>query len=109
MIPLPVLPTVDGIGFNVLFGDEKEADRWMEQKKEREEFLCSLIKNTIALHIADPNNASRFFIVSPGIRGKKYSLSMFSNNEAIGDWQRDNPKDFIKVIPDDFVLVDMIA
>ena len=39
MIPLPVLPTVDGIGFDVLFGDEKEADRWMEQKKEREERL----------------------------------------------------------------------
>lgn len=109
MKEIPMLPTIDGIAANELFGDKAKAEKWWKQKKIRENAICNLIENSTALQIADPENQERFYIVSPGIRGKKYALSFFDERGAVGDLQRDDPRDFLREIPNHYVLVDRIA
>lgn len=109
MNKIPILPTIDGSAAERLFGDKEKAEKWWKQKKTRENAICDLIRNTIALQIADPNNKERFIIISPGIRGKKYSLSFFDERGAVSDLQRDDLKILSRVIPDYYILVDMIV
>lgn len=106
---LPVLPAVKGIGFDELFGDTKRAEQWYAQKAYRQSFICELIRHSRALQFADPEDPTRFLTVSPSLRGKKYMLGRFDKFGPVGHCDRNNPEDFVREIPDNYILVDMIV
>lgn len=104
---LPVLPTVPNLSLADLFAGNEISEKWYEAKKKRDTAICELIRSCRAAQFQDPKNEERMYIVSPGIRGKLYSLSFFDEYGAVGDWQRDNPEEFVREIPSDYILVDM--
>lgn len=103
---IPVLPAVMPWTDEIFFDDDL-CDLWDDQLKKREAFICDLVRKYTALQIADKNDPERFFVISPGIRDKKYSLTRFDALGAIWDAQRDTPEEFVSEIANDAVLVDV--